>query len=157
MTVAKSSNLLRPLGEFRTLLHLAPPAVSPGSTLVDILDVLAADQRPGVIMVIGEGGKLVGWIPETRLEMDVMLMLVPDAVHDSNRGLDLAAARGVLLTASQLMAPATTVTIESSLEEVLRAMIESKSRAVALVDDEQRLLGYVTMPDIIRDLVTWGG
>jgi CBS domain-containing protein len=89
--------------------------------------------------------------------MDVMLMLVPDAVHDSNRGLDLAAARGVLLTASQLMAPATTVTIESSLEEVLRAMIESKSRAVALVDDEQRLLGYVTMPDIIRDLVTWGG
>jgi hypothetical protein len=55
MTVAKSSNLLRPLGEFRTLLHLAPPAVSPGSTLVDILDVLAADQRPGVIMVIGEG------------------------------------------------------------------------------------------------------
>lgn len=157
MTVARSSNLLRPLGEFRSLLHLAPPAVSPGSTLVDILDVLAADQRPGVIMVIGAGDRLVGWIPETRLETDVMLMLVPDAVHEPSRDLDLAAARGVLLTAGELMTEATTVTVSTSLEDVLRAMVTSKSRAVALVDDQQRLLGYVTMPDIIRDLVTWGG
>ena len=60
-------------------------------------------------------------------------------------------------TAADLMTVAPSVTLRSSVKEALAKMASTDAHAIALVDDEERLLGYVTLPEIMRELITWGG
>jgi CBS-domain-containing membrane protein len=125
--------------------------------LVDIVGVLAADPRPGVVLVISADDRLVGWIREERLDADLMLMVLPDAAPSAAAQLGAQAARGLMQTAADLMTEACSVTIRTPIKDALAGMAQAGTHAAALVDDQQRLLGYVTLPDIMRDLLTWGG
>src|SRR5436309_1165741 len=82
---------------------------------VDVVGVLAADRRPGVVLVVGADDRLMGWILEDRLETDLMLMVLPDVVKEAADELGAHAARGLMQTAADLMTDAGTVTIGTSI------------------------------------------
>jgi CBS domain-containing protein len=151
------STLHRTLGAYRKLVHLGPPVVRQGSSLIDVVDVLAADPRPGVVLVIDADEQLVGWILGERLEMDLTLLVLPDSVTNAPEDLEVHAARGIHQTAEELMTAPAIVTLHTTVKEALERMIQSHTHAAALVDDQKRLLGYVTLPEIMREMLTWGG
>ncbi|MDE3074692.1 MAG: CBS domain-containing protein [Chloroflexota bacterium] len=154
---AQPVNLLdKPVRDCPDLVHLAPPLVQPESTLNDIVAALSSDPSARVVFVGDAQDRLIGWIPERALDMGLLLAALPGELWRSVGELDmrelLRAAHGKGQTARELMSPARTVTAGTALKEAVIAMARHSQQVVALVDDQQRLLGYLTLFEVLAAL-----
>ncbi len=148
---------LRPLQDFPGLTHLAPPVAHPETPLRQVVAALSSDPGSRVVFVIDADDRLVGWIPERTLDADLFLVLLPSEMWPAAGDVDtrslMRSARGKSVTARQLMSPPRTVKANTSLKEAVLDMNRSKQHIVALVDDQERLLGYVTLFDVLAELL----
>ncbi|MEA2639721.1 MAG: hypothetical protein QOF51_1115 [Chloroflexota bacterium] len=155
--MAASALWQRRLSECSGLVHLAPPVAYPNTSLANVVTSLANDPRPGGVFVTDADDRLLGWIPERTLDADLLVTLLPSELWRSVGEVDvrdlLRAARAHGQTAKDLMRPARTVQPDAALKDVIVMLARSESRVLALVDDQKRLLGYVTMFDVLADLL----
>jgi len=147
----------RRLRQCAGLVHLAPPVAHPESSLADIVGALATDPQSGGVFVTDAEDRLLGWIPERTLDFDLLVTVLPSDLWRTVGEVDvrdlLRATRARTQTARELMRPARMVHPDTELKEAVIAMARGEPRVLALVDDQQRLLGYVTLFDILADLL----
>ncbi len=153
MTADEVSVLSRRIAEAPSLIHLAPAITRPDDGLKQVVSALASDPRPGVVFVADEEDRLLGWISEDTLDSDVLVAVLPGDRWLTSGEMDTPeikrAARSLQQTAREMMDPAGTATPDITLRDAITSMSNSRHRVLALVDDQQRLLGYVTLFDIL--------
>lgn len=146
---APASVLGKPVSECVNLIHLAPPLVRAESQLDDIVTALSSDPAARVVFVADVDDRLIGWIPERTLDTGLLLTALPGEVSRSLGELDLRelvrASHGNRQTARELMSPARSVTGGTALKDAVLMMARHNQQVVALVDEQQRLLGYLTL------------
>lgn len=158
-TPAPPAHLLqRPIHDCPNLVHLAPPLVRPDSKLDEIVAALSSDPGARVVFVGDAGDRLVGWIPERALDTGLLMMALPAELWRSIGELDmrelLRASHGKSQTASELMVPARTVTGATLLKDAVISMARHSYQVVGLVDEQQRLLGYLTLFEVLAAVST---
>jgi CBS domain-containing protein len=146
----------RAIQDCPNLVHLAPLAVRPESRLGEIVTALSSDLAAGVVFVTDADDRLVGWIPERTLDTGLMMTTLPGEMWRSVGEFDmrelLRAAHGKDQTAIELMSAPRTVTGGTALKDAVLTMVGGKHRVIALVDDQQRLLGYLTLFEVLAEL-----
>ena len=157
MTADPVSFLSRRIAEAPSVMHLAPAITRPYDGLKEVVSMLASDPRPGVVFVADGEDRLLGWISEDTLDSDLLVAVLPGDRWLTSGEMDTSeivrAAQLFQQTARDLMSPAGTATPDLTLREAVSAMSSPHHRVLALVDDQQRLLGYVTLFDILAAAV----
>ena len=157
---APAGLLDKPIRDCPNLLHLAPPLVLADSALGDIVTALSADPGARVVFVGDAEDRLLGWIPERTLDAGLLLLALPGELWRAVGELDtrelLRASRGKTQTARDLMTPARWVGGERLIRDALIAMARHNDQVVAIVDDQQRLLGYMAMFEVLAALTGSG-
>lgn len=158
---ARTAAWQRHIRDCPELIHLAPPAVLPDSRLPDIVEALSSDPASRGVFVADAEDLLVGWIPERRLDVDLMLTALPGEIARSLGELGtrdlIRASHGKQQTARELMTPAKTVTPDGSLKDAILSMSRSGLQVIGLVDERKRLLGYLSLFEILAALLRSDG
>src|SRR5581483_9316795 len=119
----------RPVSDFPGLLHLGPPAVHPRDSLSAVISALARDPNARSVFVIADDDRLLGAIPERRLDAALVKLALPQPLWASLGDLDprglLLAAKGTSQTARDLMVRCASVTPDSQLKDVLAGMVRN--------------------------------
>lgn len=147
---------LRSVREFPNLVHLAPPACRAEDSLAQVVTALSNDPGARSVFVIDAEDKLLGAIPEHILDRDLITAVLPQelwsSVHDMDTRELVRAAKGKSRTARELMTKARSVEPGTTLMEAVSQMAKSSERVVALVDEHQRLLGYLALFEVLIEL-----
>jgi CBS domain-containing protein len=129
----------------------------PNDSLPAVVDAFSRDRAAGAVFVVDEGDHLLGYISERSLDFDLVTLALPEPLWPSLREFDtrdaLRAIRGKSLRARELMEPARSIKPDASLKDALALMIRTEHTVVALVDDRGRLLGYLTLFEILAHLL----
>lgn len=147
------------VADAETVLHLVPPSVAPSSTLPALVAAVAADPRAHCAFVVDAESHLMGIVSESDLDRDLALLLAPDpaAVEQTGVRALARAARGVHETAEHLMRPAVTVSSNDRLAGAVRRMQAVGAETAALVDGDGRLLGYLSLFEVLAALLADAG
>ena len=111
--------------------------IGPGAGLAEVASVLH-DRRIGAVVVVEDDGRVVGIVSER----DVVRLLAvegPDC-------LDVTVADA--MTTDVVTAAASTTS-----DELMQTMTERRSRHVPVVDDDGRLLGIVSIGDVVKSTI----
>ena len=157
MTAATVPVWQRHIGDFASLLHLAPPTVRPNDTLRDVVTALSSDPHARSVFVTDAEDHLLGAIAEMRLDADLVKLVLPQPLWPALGELDtrdlMRVAKREGETASDLMTRCLDARAEAPLRDVVIAMIRGGHTVTALVDDQHRLLGYLSLFEILADLL----
>lgn len=147
------------VAEAEAVLHLMPPSVAPSSTLPALVAAVAADPRAHCAFVVDADARLIGIVSESDLDRDLALLLAPDAAAVEQTGVRALAraAHGVHETADHLMRPAVTVRAHERLGAAVRRMQAAGQETAALVDGDGRLLGYLSLFEVLAALLAEAG
>ena len=147
----------RPLVDFPNLLHLAPPICHPDDSVEAVIAVFSADPGARSVFVVDTGDHILGAIPERILDRDLMTMVLPQELWSSVGDLDtrelMRFAKGSFRRARDLMSSARSVSASSRLRDAVSVMGRHGEAVVALVDDDHRLIGYLTMFEVLAELM----
>lgn len=111
--------------------------VAPGASLADVARRLA-QHRIGALVVPGDDGRVSGIVSER----DVVRLLAADG--------ERALARTV---AEAMTSPVTTCHPDDDVSEIMATMTERRIRHVPVVDDRGRLVGLVSIGDVVKSRV----
>jgi CBS-domain-containing membrane protein len=146
----------RSIREVPSVVHLAPSVCHPDDALPAIVETFAREQGAGMVFVVDDEDRLLGSIRERALDADLVTMALPEQLWSRVRGMSpravLRAARGQQ-RARDLMSAAHSVTADDTLEHAIAQMANSEDSAIALVDEQRRLLGYVRLFDVLSHLL----
>lgn len=147
------------VADAETVLHLVPPTVAPSDPLPALVSTVALDPRAGCAFVVDPQSRLLGVVSEADLDRDLALLLAPEASTAEQTGPRVLAraARGAQETAEHLMHAAVTVTAEDRLDSVVRRMRAGGEETAALVDGEGRLLGYLSLFEVLSAFLAEDG
>ena len=105
--------------------------------------------------------RLLGAIAERRLDADLVRRVMPQPLWPSLGELDtrelVLATRGKAQTARNLMTRCLEAKPDALLSDVVVSMIRSGHTVTALVDEERRLLGYLSLFEILAELLRLSG
>ena len=159
MTAAAVPVWQRQVGDFAHLLHLGPPAVRPKDPIEAVVLALSRDPHARSVFVTDADDHLLGAIPEQRLDADLVKLVLPQPLWPALGELDtrelMRAASRVRETASDLMGRGIEAKVETSLKDVVIGMIRGGQPVTALTDPEHRLLGYVSLFEILAELLPY--
>jgi CBS-domain-containing membrane protein len=143
------------VGDAETVLHLLPPAVAPSATIPALVAAVASDPRARCVFVVDPSSRLLGVVDETDLDRDLALLLTPESTSVEQTGLRALshAARGVHETAQHLMHAAVTVTSGDTIGVAVHRMRAGGEETAALVDGAGRLLGYLSLFEVLAALL----
>ncbi|MHB8618228.1 MAG: CBS domain-containing protein [Chloroflexota bacterium] len=151
----------RPVRDFPTLVHLVPPVSHAADSIADVVATLSRDAGAGSAFVVDEQDHLVGVISERVLDTDLLTMVLPQDLWPELMELDtrdlMRVSRGKARTARDLMSPAKHVTADTPIKDVLAVLTRAGQTGVALVDDEHRLLGYLSLFEVLAELLRQHG
>lgn len=151
-----SSELKRPIRDFPDLIHLAPPVTNPNDLVRDIVVALSRNPSARAVFVTDESDRLLGAITESALDLDLMTLVLPQQLWSEIREWDtrelMRAAHGQARTARELMTRVEPLTPDRPLRDALALMSHRKDSMVPLVDDQGRLLGYLTLFETLASL-----
>jgi len=143
------SALQRPIREFPDLIHLAPPVTNPDNSINDVVVALSRNPSARTVFVTDAADRLLGSISERELDLDLITLVLPQQLWSEIREWDrrelMRAAHGNARTARDLMTRVEALTPDKPLREALTMMSHRKDSVVPLVDDHERLLGYLTL------------
>jgi CBS domain-containing protein len=109
-----------------------PKAVLPNSTIREVAQIMR-DESTGVVPVVDENNRLQGIITDR----DIVMRSIPEGKDPIN------------MRASELMTDdVEAVTPNESLHDVVRLMGDKQIRRVPVVDQNDRLVGIISMADI---------
>ncbi|MGA8015101.1 MAG: CBS domain-containing protein [Candidatus Dormiibacterota bacterium] len=147
------------VADAETVLHLLPPTVSPSDTLGALVSAVAVDPRARCAFVVGADSRLLGVVPESDLDQDLALLLAPEASTAEQTGPKVLArvARGANETAEHLMRTAVTVGTAERLDSAVHRMRAGAQETAAVVDEEGRLLGYLSLFEVLSAFLEAGG
>lgn len=153
------TDLTTRVSEADTLIHLVPPIVQREDPLPNIILSAASDPAARAAFVVDGDGRLVGVAPVSELDRDMLVLLVPGAfAGDRMSGRQLARlSHGTDVTAGQLMREPATVGLTDTLATALKRMEEHGLESAAILDDGGRPLGYVTMFEILAEVLIGPG
>jgi len=155
--VAKIPVWRRPVGDFPSLLHLGPPVVHVTDSLSSVVSALAGDPHARAVFVVDDDDRLLGIIPERRLDTNLVRLVLPQSIWPSIGDLDartlLHAAKGAPQTAHDLMVPCDATTPDALLQDLLVGMIRRGDSATPLIDEQGRLLGYLSLFELLANLL----
>jgi CBS-domain-containing membrane protein len=147
----------RPLRDFPGLVHLAPPLNSPDDPVTSVIDAFARDRGAGAIFVVDHDDHLLGCIPEQALDADLVTLALPQRLWPAVREMDtrdvLRAARAPKLKARDLMVGVRSVTPDTPLTDAVGQMVRSHQTMAPLVDEHERVLGYVRLFDLLAHFI----
>ena len=109
-----------------------PKAVRPDNTIREVAQIMR-DESTGVVPVVDENGRLQGIITDR----DIVMRSIPEGKDPMN------------MRANELMTDdVEAVTPDESLHDVVRLMGDKQIRRVPVVDQNDRLVGIISMADI---------
>jgi len=147
----------RPLRDFPGLVHLAPPVNYPEDPVTSVITAFARDRGAGAIFVVDHEDHLQGCIPEQALDADLVTLALPQRLWPAVREMDtrdvLRAARAPKLKAKDLMVGVRSVTPDTILAEAVGQMVRSHQAMAPLVDEHERVLGYIRLFDLLAHFI----
>ncbi len=157
MAARASPTWQRPLEQYPHLIHLAPPAVHPTDSLQTVVGAFASDPGTRLVFVTDDDDRLLGAVTERRLDSDLVRHVLPEPLWPALGELDtrdlMRVAQGRIQTAGSLMTPCINTHPEASLGSAVINLIRGGQLSIALVDESQRLLGYLSLFEILTDLL----
>lgn len=136
-------------------LRMEPVIVRMGASLRETADRAVRNTGCRVISVVGDGDDLVGLLPVRTLVNDVFLKLVPEEFLGEITDLEAArkyAAHVGARTAGDIMQAPVSVTREDTVRDAFERMHEHHLNGLPIVDDGERVTGYV---DQLELLIVW--
>lgn len=126
------------------------PVLSQQSSLEEAIEVMARFPHSRLLYVVDDNGRLAGTVSLGTLVRHVFSRSHEPQIHPR-----FLISMIVTETAMDIMErhPVFT-TEEEDVEIVLRRMIEKNLKEIAVLDREKRLVGDVTMVDLLRFLIT---
>jgi CBS-domain-containing membrane protein len=125
--------------------------------LQTVVAAFASDPGARLVFVTDADDHLLGAVTERRLDADLVRQVLPQPLWPALGELDtrdlMRAAQGKVPTAGALMTLCISASPEGSLGDAAITMIRESQPVLALVDDAQRLLGYVSLFEILTDLL----
>ncbi|HUX85844.1 MAG TPA: CBS domain-containing protein [Chloroflexota bacterium] len=139
----------RPVRDFPDLIHLAPPVTHPDDSLKQVVMTFAGNPGARSVFVTDAGDRLLGAIPEHELDLDLMTLVLPEQLWSEVREWNvrelMRATHADKSTARDLMSRVEAVTPDRPLQDAVAMMSRGKNAVVPLVDEQGRLLGYLTL------------
>jgi len=146
----------KPLHAFQDLLHLAPPVCRADDGLMSVVEAFSRDPGARCVYILDAGDRLLGAVPERALDRDLITLALPEVLWPEVHELDMRElvrlSRGGAQTARQLMSKAHAVTAAAPLKEAITLMVRSGETTIAVLDDQQRLLGYMALFEVLAQL-----
>ena len=137
-----------------TLLHLVPPTVREEARLAEIVRSAASDPVARSAFVVDDDERLLGVVPVSELDRDLLTLMMPTATSERLSGRQLARlAHGTEVTARQLMCAPAIVHLDETLAMAVQRMQERGLESAAVLDAAGNLLGYVAIFEILADVV----
>ena len=116
----------------REIMTKNPKAVLPDSTIREVAQIMR-DENTGVVPVVDQNNRLQGIITDR----DIVMRSIPEGKDPLN------------MRASELMTDdVEAVTPDESLQDVVRLMGDKQIRRVPVVDQNDRLVGIISMADV---------
>jgi CBS domain-containing protein len=148
----------QPVRALPGLVHLAPQVAHPDDPLTSVVESFARDRGASAVFVVDADDRLIGAIPEKTLDLGLLTLALPERLWPSLREMDtrdvLRVARGGPRYARDLLHPVRSVKPESTLREALALMTHAGQSVVALVDERDRLLGYLSLFEVLAHLLS---
>ncbi|MEB3212436.1 MAG: CBS domain-containing protein [Leptolyngbyaceae bacterium] len=139
-----------------------PIVVGPETSLKEAIKLMA-DHRVGSLPVVSDEKKLVGIISETDLmwqetgvQLPAYIMILDSVVYLENPATyDRELHKAFGQTVKDVMTtPVTTTSPEKSLRDAAKVMHKRKIHQLPVVDDANRVIGVLTLGDIVRFMAT---
>lgn len=144
-----------PIAEADRLLRMEPVVAHRGDSLHRLAEQAVENTGCRVISVVDEHDRLLGVIPVRVLVNDIFLKIVPEEflgeILDVDALLKYAAHVGAR-TAADIMLDPVAVRRDDTVRDAFERMHEAKLNGLPIVDDEQRVVGYV---DQLELLLVW--
>jgi CBS domain-containing protein len=152
-------NLDQPISTLRSFVHLAPPVVARSDGIARLAAAIAAAPQAGVAFVVDEDAHLLGAVTKKDLDMQLLALTLPKVAA---RRVDLADqkevwgwAHGVDATAANLMVGMPGVSVDDPLSKAIENAIDDGRDVVPVIDRDERLLGYISVFEVLAaQLVT---
>jgi CBS domain-containing protein len=142
-----------PISALRSLVHLAPPVVAREDGIARMAAAIAAAPEAGVAFVVDEDAHLLGAVTRKDLDMQLLALALPIVAA---RRIDLADqkevwgwARGTGATAANLMIGMAGASVDDPLSEAIEGAIADGRDVVPVVDRDERLLGYISVFEVL--------
>lgn len=156
-TAGALAALGRPIREFPNLIHLAPPVTHPGARLSDVVKALSRNPSTRCVFVTDADERVLGLISEQILDVDLMTQVLPEPVWSEIREWDtselMRAVHAGNRTARDMMKRVECLGLDQPLRDALAIMSHRKDSLVPVVDDQGRLLGYLTLFETLAGLM----
>jgi CBS domain-containing protein len=150
--------LERPVRDFPDLIHLAPPVAHSDSLLNDLVLAMSRNPSAHCVFVTDVDDRVLGVISEQAVDVDLLTQVLPEPVWSEIREWDarelVRAATVGRRTARDLMTRVQCLRVDQTLREALAIMSHRKDSLLPLVDDQGRLLGYLTLFDTLAGLLS---
>jgi CBS domain-containing protein len=139
----------------RLLQGTDPVKVHPGDALREVAKQSVRHPECGVLCVVDADDHLLGLIPVSQLVEDIFVKIVPEEflshIDHATQALDYAERLGAR-TAADIMGPPVSVRPEQTVRDAFRKLHESELAGLPVVDDENRVTGYL---DELELLLAW--
>jgi CBS domain-containing protein len=146
-------NLDQPISAMRAVVHLAPPVLAAADGIARMAAAIAAAPEAGVAFVVDEDTHLVGVVTRKDLDMQLLALALPKIAA---RRVDLADqkevwgwAHGVDATAANLMVGIAVASVDDPLSKAIERAIADGRDVVPVVDRDARLLGYISVFEVL--------
>jgi CBS domain-containing protein len=144
-----------PIAEADLMLRMEPVVVPADGSLRSVAEKAVENTGCRVIAVIDGEGRLVGVIPVRVLVNDIFLKIVPEEFLGEILDLEGALKYAEHIrarTARDIMLPAVSVRPDESVRDAFARMHEAKLNGLPIIDEENRVVGYV---DQLELLLVW--
>ncbi|HEX9634475.1 MAG TPA: CBS domain-containing protein [Candidatus Limnocylindria bacterium] len=145
-----------PIGEVDRLLRGTDAVIVHAGDSLQRLAELAIEQPScRVLSVVDEGDRLIGLVPVRLLVNDIFLKIVPEEFLGVIADVDdvMEYARHIRArTAADIMLPPVFVRRDENVRDAFEKMHKAHLNGLPIVDDEQRVTGYV---DQLELLLVW--
>ena len=146
-------NLEQPISALRSVVHLAPPVVGQGDGIARMAAAISAAPEAGVAFVVDDQTHLVGVVTRKDLDTQLLALALPKLAA---RRVDLADqkevwgwAHGVDATAANLMVGIAVASVDEPLSKAIERAIADGRDVVPVVDRDKRLLGYISVFEVL--------
>jgi CBS-domain-containing membrane protein len=146
-------NLDQPISALRALVHLAPPVVARDDGIARLAAAIASDPAAGVAFVVDEQAHLLGAVTRKDLDVQLLALALPRVAA---RRMDFADQRevwgwahGTDATAANLMVGIAVASVDDRVSQAIERAIDDGRDVVPVLDREHRLLGYISVFEVL--------
>lgn len=142
-----------PVGHALGRLAIGPCIVGEDESLTQVTEALAGKPGTHTAAVVNDEGRLVGIVPMRLLLAELFLHVAPEEFLVGMRELEDIEEFGKISkarTAKELMRAPISVTMDDTVREAFCRMHENKLEGVPIVDENERVTGYLDRLQLMR-------